>query len=121
MTFEELKKITNPGEYPFTRTPEVKARYEKHLENLRKAGITPAEHIKSQNYPPLTHNEYPYDLDGCQHMVLWGYYSDKYLNSLFPDSDNIVWFKNNPNNQSVKGLPHVQVITPKDYKISFTL
>ena len=120
MTFEELKKIKNPGDYPFTRTQEVKARYEKHLNILRMAGITPAEHILEQNYLPLTPNEYPYDWEDCQHMVLWGDYSDEELNSLFGGDDNIVWFKNNPNNQSVKGLPHVQVITPRDYKISFT-
>jgi len=112
-----------PSHIKFTRKQRIQSDYEKFMKILKDKNILIEDYISKyiikDNIFKLCQNDFPYDIPGYKHYLLWispkikihisniiiKYYIDYKFN-------NYIYFENHIKNKSVLGIRHFHIFVP---------
>ena len=104
----------------YFRKPEIETKYQNHLKNLKSQSITIDDYILKNvlkdNLFVITKNIFPYDIDYCEHYLIWintnfnfsyeAIYN--YIKIHFFDKD-FFYFENDEKNKSILFVKHYHI------------
>ena len=119
ITFSKLKDLVDENhisKIQLKRKPEIMFQYQNYIKTIDYSSFENFIFENKTDYI-IRQNDFPYDLEpNIKHYILW--LKDESLDveiilleNNFIFNDNLIWYRNSPENRSIKNIVHYHIFT----------